>query len=202
MLPMKPIYSLSSAFLFTTLLTLSTANSSQLNAAETYDVGATRHKVASVEEEIKRRGLGPKTLDHEVDVYEYDVKVRSKSPLNPATVKVQYIIYVEQVKGRITPSVHGTDTLTVPLGKTISMRTNAFHLQSIEADRKKRKDVERETELEGFAIRVLHPEKNTVLGEKYSSNQIKQQVDWSVISAKKAGVNQPRPRRIPPGKKR
>lgn len=161
-------------------------------AAETYDITAVKHKMESKEEKLRVRGPGPKTIEREIDTYYYGLTVRNKSPLNPAGVHVQYIVYLEQAKGHVTPAVFGTGKLSTPLGKSAAFKTEPFNVRSLEWDRKHRKDVERSAEVDGYAIRLLDPSGEKVLAEKFSSARIKSEVDWSVLTSKRKDPVKPR----------
>ena len=92
------------------------------------------------------------------------------------------MVLVQNPDGNIVTAVKEAKPLAVPVGTPVKTKTKTFELQSVEWDRRHAKDHKVESEVYGYAIRLLNQAGEPV-GEKLSSAKIKAKVDWDALGA-------------------
>lgn len=147
-----------------------------------YDISATKKKQESSTEKTAFRP----NLERGTDSYYYEISVRSTSPLNPAKVSLEYLIFVENPNGQIVLATKGRTPVTTSLAGPVKVKTDTFDLKSVEIDRDHRRDVDVESDVYGYAIRLVDGEGKAV-AEKLSSSKIKPLVNWG---ASEQGTNE------------
>ena len=177
MLIMKYILKSSRIVLAASLASLCLITTSA-QAAGAFDISAKKQKVES----SSKDGIFNPNIEKKTESYCFEVSVRNTSPLNEAQLTLQYMVLVQNPDGNVVTAAKEAKPLVVPVGVPVKTKTKTFELQSLELDRRHAKDHKVESEIYGYAIRLLNSAGEPV-GEKFSSDKVKAKVDWNALGS-------------------
>ncbi len=113
----------------------------------------------------------------------YVVELRSMIP-HAADLTAEWVILVEMAGGRVAPGNSGSKSISLNFGQTLSFETGPVTLLSREWNTMRAGGTVKD-DVAGYGIRVVDSG-GAVLAEKYEPLSIKSQIDWTLISGKKA----------------
>lgn len=122
---------------------------------------------------------GRTSLTEKEYVYRIDLQSIASQFANPA--KVEWIVMMEDMSGRLKPAARGSVETSLALGRMASVTTMPVQINQRDWQGPHGRSGKIEDKIEGVAVRVLDQNGNVAV-ESYEPNSLKKEIDWKTAS--------------------
>lgn len=122
---------------------------------------------------------GRTSLTEKEYVYRIDLQSIGTQFANPA--KVEWIVMMEDMSGRLKPAARGNMEATLALGRSASVTTTPVQINQRDWQGPHGRSGKIEDQIKGLAVRVLDQNGNVAV-ESYEPTSLKKEIDWKMAS--------------------